>query len=203
MTRSFPFRTIGDKGDKVQSMELSTYLDEEDESHQMHEYLNGYVYALPSRDSAQDLLLKHISNQIQEQHLPNAFVLPLDMRVQTPEPTYIYYPGLCVSHRAPKADQAVVPDPVLLVELVTPTTERLILHEKAMNYRHIQSIKQIIYVWPQSKSVQVDVRDADSSSWKRTTHSIEEKISLTPSFGRGELVLGDIFNEMVRSISSD
>ena len=183
-------------------MELSTYFDHEDEATQLHEYLNGSVYALPSRESAQELLLKNISAQIEQQKLKDVHVLPLDMRVQTPEPTYIYYPGLCLSHRPPKMDQAVTREPVVVIELVTPTTERSILHEKSLHYQRIPSVKEIIYIWPTLKIAHVDFRDGESSKWSRKFYGIEDKIPLTSSVGEGELVLADIFNDMVSSRSS-
>jgi hypothetical protein len=138
VTRSFPVRTICQSNDG-KPIELSNYFDEQDESNFSHEFLNGFVYALPSRDGTQDLLLKQISSQLEQQQLKDVFVLPLDIRVQTPEPTHIYYPGLCLSHRVSKPDQAVTREPIVIIELVTPTTERMILHEKAMHYQRIPS----------------------------------------------------------------
>ena len=180
-------------------MELSTYFDHEDEASQQHEYLNGSVYALPSRESAQDLLLKNISAQIEQQKLKDIHVLPMDMRVQTPEPTYIYYPGLCLSHRSPRMDQAVTREPVVVIELITPSTERSILHEKSLNYQRIPSVKEIIYLWPTLKIAHVDFRDGESSKWSRKFYGIGDKIPLPSSVGEGELILADVFNSMVRA----
>ncbi|UJR27223.1 hypothetical protein I4U23_008519 [Adineta vaga] len=196
LTRSYPLRTICEDNMK-KSVELSTYLDSEDEANQLHEYLNGYVYALPSRESAHDLLLKSISAQIEQQQLKNVHVLPMDIRVQTPDPICIYYPGLSLTNQAPKVDQAITREPIVIIEIITPTTERLILHEKSMNYQRIPSLKQIIYVWPNLKMAHVDFRDEQSSKWTRKYFSIQDKIPLPESLGNGELALGDIFNNMV------
>ncbi|CAF0991181.1 unnamed protein product [Adineta ricciae] len=196
LTRSYPLRTICE--DNIQKpIELSTYLDSEDESNLMHEYLNGYVYALPSRENAHDLLLKNISAQIEQQQLKNVHVLPMDIRVQTPDPVYIYYPGLCLSTQAPKVDQAITREPVVIVEIITPTTERLVLHEKSINYQRIPSLKQIIYVWPSLKIAHVDFRDEQTSKWTRKYYSVQNKIPLPQSLSNGELALGHIFDIMV------
>lgn len=200
-TRSYPLRLIG-SNDPSKPTELSRYFDDEDESNQLHEYLNGFVYALPSKDSAQDLFLKNLSQQIEQQGLKDLFVLPMDIRVQTPEPTYIYYPGLCLAQRVAKADQAVTREPIGIVELVTPTTERLILHEKAMHYQRIPSLKQIIYVWPHLKMALVDVRQENSSNWTRKSFGINDHIPLISPSNGGKLILTDIFNNMVSLIFS-
>ncbi|CAF5146123.1 unnamed protein product, partial [Rotaria magnacalcarata] len=192
----YPLRTICENNFQ-KPIELSTYLDQEDEASQLHEYLNGYVYALPSRETTHDLLIKNLTEQIEQQQIKNVHLLPMNIRIQTPDPTYIYYPGLCLSIRAPKSDQAITREPVVIVELVTPTTERLILHEKSINYKRIASLKQIIYIWPNLKMAQVDFREGDSSKWTKTFYGVQDKIPLAQAIGNGELVLADVFDNMV------
>lgn len=121
----------------------------------------------------------------------------MDIRIQTPDPTYIYYPGLCLSNQPAKLDQAITPEPIVIIELITPTTERLILHEKSINYQRIPSLKQIIYIWPNLKIAHVDSRDGESTKWTRKYYTSQDKIPLEQSMGNGELVLGDIFDNMV------
>ena len=174
---------------------MSTYLDSEDESNQLHEYLNGYVHGLPSRDNAQDLLLKNIASQIEEQKLANLHVLPMDIRIQTPEPTYIYYSGLCLSTKQAKIDQAITRDPTIVIELITPTTERMILHEKSMNYQRIPSVQQIIYLWPNLKLAHVDLRNENSTKWTRKFYGLKDQIPLVNT--NGQLTLESIFDNMV------
>ncbi|CAF1498972.1 unnamed protein product [Adineta steineri] len=195
-TRSYPLRTICQ--DNIEKpIELSTYLDNEDEATLLHEYLNGYIYALPSRESVHDLLLKNIGTQIEQQQLKDVHILPMDIRIQTPDPVYIYYPGLCLSNQAPKTDQAITREPIVIIEIITPTTERLILHEKSINYQRIPSLEEIIYIWPNLKIAHVDFRDKQSSKWTRKYYSHQDKIPLPSSFNNGELVLSDIFDSMV------
>jgi hypothetical protein len=98
-------------------IELSTYFDNEDESNQLHEYLNGYIYALPSRENAHDLFLKSISTQIEQQTIKKSSYTSMDIRIQTPDPIYIYYPGLCLSTQPAKIDQAITRELVLLLNL--------------------------------------------------------------------------------------
>ncbi|CAF1403063.1 unnamed protein product [Rotaria sp. Silwood1] len=201
LTRSYPLRTICQNN--IQNpIELSTYLDQEDETSQLHEYLNGYIYALPSRESTHDLFVKHLSAQIEQQQIKNIHILPMDIRIQTPDPIYIYYPSLCLSTQAPKTDQAITREPVVIIELITPTTERFILHEKSINYKRIPSLKEIIYIWPNLKLAQVDFRDGESSKWTRKYYGLQDKIPLVQAIGNGELVLTDIFNNMVSQILS-
>lgn len=141
--------------------------------------------------------MKNISAQIEQQQIKNAYILPTDIRIQTPDPTYIYYPSLCLSTKASKADQAITREPVAIIELITPTTERLILHEKSINYKRIPSLKEIIYIWPTLKLAQVESLDGSSSKWTRKYYGIQDKIPLAQSIGSGELVLADIFDSMV------
>ena len=124
----------------------------------------------------------------------------MDIRVQTPDPTYIYYPGLCLSNKPTKIDQPITRDPVVLIELITPTTERFVLHEKSINYQRIPSLKQIIYIWPNLKIAHVDSRDGESSKWTRKYYGVQDKIPLSESSENGELVLANIFDNMVSSI---
>ena len=164
---------------------------------QLHEYLNGYIYALPLPEATCNLLIKNLIAQIEQQQLKNVYILPTDIRIQTPDPIYIYYPGLCLTNQVPTIDQAITREPVVIVELMTPTTERLILHEKSINYKRIPSLKEIIYIWPNLKIVHVDFRDEESSTWTRRSYSIQDKIPFPNSIGNFELVLSDIFNNMV------
>ena len=147
--------------------------------------------------------MKNISAQIEQQQIDNVHVLPMDIRIQTPDPAYIYYPGLCLSKKAAKIDQAITREPTLIIELITPTTERLILHEKSMNYQRIPSLQQIIYIWPHLKIAHVDYRDGEGSKWTRKYYSITDKIPFAKSIGDGEIILADIFNHMVGNFRSD
>jgi len=124
----------------------------------------------------------------------------MDIRIQTPDPIYIYYPGLCLCNQPAKIDQAITREPIVIIELITPTTERLILHEKSINYQRIPSLKQIIYIWPNFKIAHVDFRDEESAKWTRKYYGIQDKIPLTQSIGNGELILPEIFNHMVSQI---
>jgi Uma2 family endonuclease len=124
----------------------------------------------------------------------------MDIRIQTPDPIYIYYPGLCLSNQPPKIDQAMTREPVVIIELITPTTERLILHEKSINYQRIPSLKEIIYIWPNLKIAHVDFRDEESMKWTRKYYGNEDKIPLPQSIGNGELALAEIFDNMVSQI---
>lgn len=196
VTQSYPLRTIC-QNNLDKPIELSTYLDNEDETNQLHEYLNGYVYALPLRENIHELFLKNLSKQIEEQKLSNLHILPMDIRIQTPDPTYIYYPGLCLSNQPAKIDQAITREPIVIIELLTPTTERLILHEKSINYQRIPTLKQIIYIWPNLKIAHVDFRDGESTKWTRKYYNIQDKIPLVQLNGNGELLLDEIFNNMV------
>lgn len=144
--------------------------------------------------------MKNLSTLIEKQQIKNLHILPTDIRIQTPDPICIYYPSLCLSNQAPKNDQAITREPVVVVELITPTTERLILHEKSVNYKRISSLKEIVYIWPNLKIAQVDFRDGDSSKWVRKFYGIKDKIPLVSALGNGELVLAEIFDNMVSQI---
>ncbi|CAF0849841.1 unnamed protein product [Didymodactylos carnosus] len=197
MIRPYPLRTIFTNNQQQQkTIELSSYLDAEENTEIRHEFLNGNVYALPTADNIQDILLKNIRVYLEKQ-FSDYHVLPSYIRIQTPDPTFIYYPSLCLTKQSLKQDQHITREPLLIIEIITPSTERLILYEKSLNYQRIPSLQEIVYIWPNLKISHVDRRSNDQQ-WKREYYSLNDTVELKSL--NGHIVLADIFNSVVSTV---
>lgn len=145
------------------------YLADEQASDIKHEYLAGAVYAMSGVNIAHDRVAMNILTALRNQlrgKKCEAFSDDVKVRiVQQPGVEFYYYPDVSVDCSEPAPESYFVEQPVVISEVLSPSTERIDKGEKRINYQSLASLRVYVIVEPTALSVTVYRRDVED--WRR------------------------------------
>jgi len=87
-----------------------------------------------------------------------------DSRVRSPSGQFTY-PDVVVSCTPRRADELFIDDPILVVEVLSPSTANYDLTEKRWAYVPIPSLRQLVYISPDKAKLELVTREPDDS-WR-------------------------------------
>jgi Uma2 family endonuclease len=131
-----------------------------------HEFVNGEVFAMPGAVKAHVRLTLNVAMSL-IQHLRGSpyrtFAADTKLRVETAD-SYFYPDVLVTCSAADAADPAIVREPVLLVEVLSPSTAAYDRGDKFAAYRLLPSLREYVLIDPQSRRCDV-FRLRDDGLW--------------------------------------
>jgi Uma2 family endonuclease len=135
-----------------------------------HEYLAGQIYAMaggsPEHSARAVSVAAQLANQVRGGRVR---VHSSDLRVRVIETGLATYPDVTVVcgpwQRDPENAQTVV-NPVVLIEVLSPSTEAYDRGEKLEHYRRIPSLRAVVLVAHDRRELEVWSR-ADEGRWDR------------------------------------
>ena len=125
------------------------YIVLEDESSIRHEYLDGEIYAMAGGTPDHAALAATVIALLQSKLPPGCRVFTSDLRIRIPSTGLSTYPDAAVvCGRTDRAtdDRLAVTNPILVVEVTSPSTEEYDRGEKLRHYTHLPSLKEIVIV---------------------------------------------------------
>ena len=164
---------------KHRSLSPAEYLEAEKRSEVKHEYVAGRTYAMVGTSGAHNLIAGNLYAALRA-HLRGkpcrAFFADLKVRI---EPAQVfYYPDVVVScdthDLAPSA--RVLSRPILIVEVLSPTTERTDQEEKWHNYQKLESLQD--YVLVAQNAAEVRVYHRTGPDWNSQIFAEGEEVCL-------------------------
>jgi Uma2 family endonuclease len=129
---------------------IEEYLDIERAGPLKHEYYRGEIFALAGSSEAHNLILTNIlmSLGIQLRKRP-CKVYPSDMRLKIPKTKLYTYPDVSIVCGPPNFDdskQDTLLNPIVVVEILSPSTESYDRGKKFQNYRTVTSLQEYLLV---------------------------------------------------------
>jgi len=129
---------------------VEEYLDIERAGPIKHEYYRGEIFALAGSSEAHNLILTNIlmSLGMQLRNRP-CKVYPSDMRLKIPKTGLYTYPDVSIVCGTPHFDDAkqdTLLNPIIVIEILSPSTERYDRGKKFQNYRTVMSIQEYVLV---------------------------------------------------------
>jgi Uma2 family endonuclease len=128
------------------------YLELERAAETKHEYWNGEMYAMAGGSPAHSFVISNVNIALGNlARGKNCHVFNADLRVSVRWETLITYPDITVVCGPPEyADERrdTVTNPVLIVEVLSPSTAKSDRGEKAFLYRQVASMREILLVEP-------------------------------------------------------
>ena len=119
------------------------YLQGENSSDVKHEYDNGYVFAMVVASRAHNLIALTVASEM-KQHLKGkscrSYMSDMKVRIQTKGNDLFYYPDVMVSCDDQPPSEYYEEKPVLIVEVLSPSTETRDKLEKLAAYSSISSL---------------------------------------------------------------
>ena len=141
------------------------YLEFERKSEERHEYFDGEIFAMSGAKRNHNKITTNLSGLIW-QHLKgkNCENYSNDMRVFIPATGLYTYPDLVVVCGEPKFQDDVFDtllNPVLIVEILSETTESYDRGKKFMHYRSIESLREYVLISQEEALIEKYVKSGD------------------------------------------
>lgn len=176
------------------------YLALEEESSTRHEYLDGEIYAMAG-GTPDHAALAGAAIGILRSGLPTGCrVFTSDLRVRVTETGLSTYPdGAVICGKSARAsdDPIAVVNPVLLIEVTSPSTEEYDRGEKLRNYQHLPSVREVLIISHREPRVTL-VRREDDGRW--TSRDIRSGESVTIASVGKSIAVDEIYRDGLEDI---
>lgn len=140
------------------------YLRLEQKNRAKHEYVRGKIVAMAGASIYHNLLVTNTVFYLKLQLKGRGcLVFPSDLRVRLPGGTYTY-PDVSVVCGTPQQDDDypdVLLNPQIVVEVLSPTTEKYDQGEKFAHYRTLDSLQEYVLIHQDTYRIQRYSRQAD------------------------------------------
>lgn len=149
---------------KPQRMTFDDYLAFEDATLTRHELIDGMVFAMSGATDAHELVTGNLFLQIAGSLLGKCqvFQAGMKLKVEHARDSDGYYPDILVSCDPADHNRLFRKAPLLLIEVLSPSTERLDRGEKKLNYLQIPCLQEYVLVAQDKPKVEIMRR---STSW--------------------------------------
>ena len=172
-------------------LSVDAYLDGELASDVRHEYVDGEVYAMVGASDRHGLIAGNLHSAL-NLRLPDCcqvFMADMKVRIQTTERDIFYYPDVLVSCDVRDRETDYRQYPCLVVEVLSPHTERIDRFEKSLFYRQPDTLQEYVLVSQDYRQLEVSRR---ADQWRCTEyiegevpfHSIELSVSIDDIYRR-------------------
>jgi Uma2 family endonuclease len=183
---------------------VDEYLDRDHASDRKYEYVDGEVREMTGASRAHNLICWRILIALGKHLDPDRFeAYPGEMRVRAGEQGPFYYPDIAIAQVQPKIvrDRGdTLLEPLVVFEVLSPTTEMIDRREKFPNYCGIGSLND--YVLVAQDEVRVDHYSRDDETWKVIVIKDRSRSISLPSVGI-ELPIAEIYDRVVPARSAE
>jgi Uma2 family endonuclease len=144
-------------------MSAEEYLAWEAEQAERHDFVHGEVYAMAGAEDRHVTASLNVAMALR-QHLSGSpcRAYMADMKVQAHECDNFFYPDVVVTcSEADRARPLVKREPLLLVEVLSPSTAAYDMGEKFAQYRAMPSVQEIVFIELDHRRANVYRKGAD------------------------------------------
>jgi Uma2 family endonuclease len=162
------------------------YLAQERASATKHELVNGEVLAMAGGSPVHNLVMLNIGGTLRALlETKPCIVLPSDQRIHVPATGLYTYPDVAVICGRPERhprDADTLLNPLVLFEVLSPTTEAYDRGAKFAHYRAISSLQEYVLVASLEKRVE-HYRRLEGGRWVLTETTGEDGVVALPALG--------------------
>lgn len=165
-------------------MTIEEYLAFEETSAVRHEYFAGQIYALAGGNASHSIICSNINallhNQLRQRP---CVVYTSDMKIKIERTKLYTYPDVsvvCGPARFEDRTQRVLLNPVIIVEVLSESTEKYDRGKKFQHYRAIETLQEYILVAHDAKQVDHYIRQPDNL-WLLSPVNEEDQVFILPS----------------------
>ena len=161
------------------------------------EYMNGEIIAMSGASFAHNLITYNISGELRNRlKSSGCLAFANEMRVSIPSVKSYFYPDVGVVCEEPRFEDDVFDillNPIVVVEVLSPSTEAYDRGDKFAHYRQLQSLQE--YVLVSQDKVRVDHYARHETQWILTDfQALDQHLSLTSI--QCELPLQEIYENV-------
>lgn len=159
-------------------IEIADYIEGEEISEIRHEYIYGEVYAMAGASTMHNRIVTNIGYKI-DNHLGNsrceAYIE--NVKLKADEATF-YYPDVMVACDENPTSVYYREEPILLVEVLSNSTERTDRHEKLTIYKKIPTLQEYLIVWQDKIYCEIHRKTAENTWQTEIYDEAEAEINL-------------------------
>ena len=137
------------------------YLDGEEISEVKHELLDGEVYAMAGTSDKHNIISGNLYANLRSHLLDSpcqTFIENMKVRVN---PNVFYYPDILVSCEKKPESPYYRDEPILIIEVTSPSTVQIDRREKLRAYQQMPSVHEYVVVEQEKISVEIHRRQPD------------------------------------------
>ena len=158
---------------------LDEYLNGELTSDIKHEYIDGYVYAMSGASKKHNLISGNVfygfGNELRQKKSPcNTFTSDMKVRSTNITDSYFYPDVMVVCDRNKSDNEYYQNSPLIIVEVLSKSTEKFDKSNKRLSYFNIPSLKE--YVLIEQDKCEVVVFEKDKG-WQSSYYFLGDEIS--------------------------
>lgn len=175
---------------------VDEYIEGEQLSEVRHEYIGGRVYAMSGGSEAHNMISLNLASALREHFRGEpcrVFMADMKLRLDIAEDDIFYYPDLLVSRDASDDAKNYKTKPGALIEVLSPSTERLDRREKFLSYQRLPSLEEYVLVCQEQMRV---TRFRRRNEWKPEHFSAPDERLKLPSLAF-ELSLAAIYEDVL------
>ncbi len=141
------------------------------------EYIDGYIYAMAGASERHNTIAHTFGTAIDNILGNECRVWQSDMKVigHYQDKNFAYYPDIMAACGENTGDQYARTNPLLIVEVLSPSTERTDLSEKLNNYISIDSLLEYVVVSQSTPYLRVFRRRCN---WQTESYYADDRVSL-------------------------
>ncbi len=181
---------------------LEEYLHREKSSDVKHEYDNGYIVAMAGASRSHNLIALTLASEI-KQHLKGkscrTYISDMKVHIQKQGNEHFYYPDVMVSCDDQPPSEYYENNPILIIEVLSPSTETRDKLEKLSAYSRISSLVE--YFTIAQNKVEVHRYSMSDDSTLLTTYQDGDTVEFS-SIGLF-LPVKDIYTDVVGKLFND
>ncbi|MGI9035513.1 MAG: Uma2 family endonuclease [Pyrinomonadaceae bacterium] len=155
------------------------YLALEEKSEFRSEYVDGYIYKLAGGTEAHNDITLNIASQLKIKLRGRCKTFANDMKVWVEEAGTFFYPDVTVvcGERKFYRDRCdIVENPILLIEVLSKSTDEYDKNDKFLIYRNIPSFQEYVLISQNRPAVQQFNRQADGKWLHQATIGLNSKV---------------------------
>lgn len=141
---------------------VADYLKGEEVSDIRYEYVDGEVYAIAGTSQNHSRITRNFLTALTN-HLIDSDCEPYSENTKVRAEEAFYYPDILVSCEGEFNNKYFSEEPILIVEVISPSTERIDRHEKLHAYRDMPSVTEYVIVEQEKMEIEIHRRQSDGN----------------------------------------
>ncbi len=160
------------------NMTVEEYLQAEESGDVRHEFVAGQVYGMVGASDAHNVIALNIATVLRSYLRGSSCRAYMnDMKVRVEENNCFYYPDVMVTCEAFDAKSFYKTSPILICEVLSPSTSEIDHREKLAAYRQLPSLRYYLIVHQDQQFVEFYIR-AVANKWELTSFREHDQIEL-------------------------
>ncbi len=157
---------------------VEEYITGEQEGETRHEYINGIIHAMSGASANHNLISGNLFVLLHAAGRPTScqvFMADMKVHLNIAGKDIFYYPDILVSCDPDDKETYFRKNPCLIVEVLSPTTERIDRREKFLAYTSIKTLQEYVLVSQEQQAVTLFRRTND---WKPEPFGADDNLIL-------------------------